>query len=158
MFVIFKILGDITLSGVHWGGRYFKLPFETGFPAGHLNAGDRILLYGMPTGKKFEINLIGGNGDVLLHFNPRFKETAVIRNSSIGGTWGQEEREGGFPFKKDIAFDLVLVNEPYSIQIFIDNQRFGTFAHRTANPAFDYKGIRIDGELELTGLEFAAHA
>ncbi|KAE9551370.1 hypothetical protein FO519_005424 [Halicephalobus sp. NKZ332] len=150
-----NINGDITLSGVHWGGRYFKLPFNTQFPAGHLNPGDRILLYGMPTGKQFQVNLLGQNGDILFHFNPRFNENAVVRNSSVGGTWGNEEREGGFPFKKDTAFDLIIVNEPYSIQIFIDNERFGTFAHRTSNPAFDYAGITVDGDLELTGLEFS---
>jgi len=150
-----NINGDITLSGVHWGGRYFKLPFSTQFPAGHLNPGDRILIYGMPNGKSFSVNFLGRNGDILFHFNPRFNENAVVRNSSTNGSWGNEEREGGFPFKKDIAFDLVIVNEAYSIQIFVDNQRFGTFAHRTPNPAMDYTGISVEGELELTGLEFS---
>ncbi len=34
--------GDgITLNAVHWGGKYFKLPYETGFQNGHLASGKR---------------------------------------------------------------------------------------------------------------------
>uniref|UniRef100_A0A7E4UUN3 Galectin n=1 Tax=Panagrellus redivivus TaxID=6233 RepID=A0A7E4UUN3_PANRE len=150
-----NVVGDINLTGIHWGGRHFELPFQTGFPTGSLKAGDRILVYGTPQGKRFEVNFIGPNGDTLVHFNPRFDQSAVVRNSQINGQWGQEEREGGFPFKKEVGFDLVIVNEPYSIQFFINNERYGTFAHRTANPATDYVGLKIDGEFELTGLEFS---
>lgn len=149
-----NILGDISLTGIHWGGRFYSLPYESGFPRGRLQAGDRVLIYGTPTGKRFEINFIGTNGDILFHFNPRLNEGVVVRNSEHGSEWKQEEREGGNPFKKDTSFDLVIVNEPYSIQIFVDNKRFATFAHLTASPSNDYANIRIDGELELTGLEF----
>jgi hypothetical protein len=148
-----NIDGDISLSGVHWGGRYFELPLTTNFPSGHIASGDRILVYATPKGN-FAINLLGQNGDVLFHFNPRFSEKAVVRNSSLGGQWGNEEREGAFPFKKEIGTDIVIAIEPYSIQIFVDNKRYSTFAHRTANPDNDYKGVRIEGELDLTGLEF----
>lgn len=41
----------------------------------------------------------------------------VVRNAEIGKVWGQEEREGTFPFKKDIGTDIVFYNEPYSIQV-----------------------------------------
>lgn len=141
--------------GVHWGGRFFQLPFETQFPSNHLQSGDRIIVYGMPKGKRFEVNFIGANNDILFHFNVRFDESAVVRNAQIGGTWGNEEREGGFPFEKEKTFDLVIVNEPYSIQIFVDNKRYGSFAHRTSNPGTDYVGITVAGDLELTGLEFS---
>lgn len=33
------VRGNVTLEGVHWGGRYYTLPFETLFSGGHLNAG-----------------------------------------------------------------------------------------------------------------------
>uniref|UniRef100_A0A915PU77 Galectin n=1 Tax=Setaria digitata TaxID=48799 RepID=A0A915PU77_9BILA len=150
------VRGNVSLKGVHWGGRYYKLPFETQFSSGHLTAGERVYLYGIPKGERFEINFLAQNGDILFHFNPRFKEKKIVRNAKIGDVWGQEEREGTFPFKKDIGTDIVFHNESYSIQIFVDGKRYGTFAHRTANPAKDYMGLRVDGDLELTGMEFTA--
>lgn len=112
------------------------------------------MVYGTPTGNRFEINFVAANGNILFHFNPRIDEGVVVRNSEVGSEWQKEEREGGNPFKKGTAFDLVIVNEPYSIQVFVDNKRFATFAHRTGSPSHDYAICRIDGELELTGLEF----
>lgn len=150
----FAVRGDVTLKGVHWGGRYYSLPFETMFPHGHLKAEERVYVYAIPKGERFEIDFLARNGDMLFHFNPRFKEKKVVRNAQVGGAWGNEEREGTFPFKKDIATDIVFYNEPYSIQVFIDGQRFCTFAHRTSRPGEDYVALRVGGDLELTGLEF----
>lgn len=150
----FAVRGNVQLKGVHWGGRYYSLPFETRFLNGHLIAEERVYIYGIPKGDSFEINFVARNGDILFHFNPRFKEKKVVRNAQIGNVWGQEEREGTFPFKKDIGTDIVFYNEPYSIQIFVDGKRYGTFAHRTSNPGEDYMGLRIAGDIELTGLEF----
>lgn len=41
----FTVRGDVRLKGVHWGGRYYTLPFETGFPGGHLKAG-MVIFFG----------------------------------------------------------------------------------------------------------------
>jgi hypothetical protein len=101
------------------------------------------LVYGIPTGDKFEINFLGHDGQILFHLNVRLHEKKVVRNSCLHGEWGVEEREGTFPFKKDVAFDLVIQNQPYSIQIFINGKRYGTFAHRVANPRHDYHAIRV---------------
>uniref|UniRef100_A0A1I7T970 Galectin n=1 Tax=Caenorhabditis tropicalis TaxID=1561998 RepID=A0A1I7T970_9PELO len=150
-----SVRGEVSLSGIHWGGRFYKLPWETGFPAGHLERGQRIHLYGIPKGDRWSFDLVARNQDVLFHFNPRLKEKVVVRNSHRNGFWDNEEREGEFPFKKDIGFDLTVVNEEFSIQIFINGQRFGTFQHRTQNPIGDYIGLRIDGEVEVTGIEFS---
>ncbi|CAB3403217.1 unnamed protein product [Caenorhabditis bovis] len=149
------VKGDLTLSGLHWGGRFYQLPWETGFPGGSLRDGQRIHLYGIPKGDRWSFDLVARNQDILFHFNPRLKEKVVVRNSHRNGFWDKEEREGDFPFKKDIGFDLTIVNEPYSIQIFINGKRYGTFQHRTQDPLQDYIGMRIDGEVEVTGIEFS---
>jgi len=146
-----QVMGDVTLKGVHWGGRYFDNPFQTHFHNGSLKTGQRVYVYGVPKGD-FSVNFLGGNGDILFHFNPRFSEKQVVRNSCQGGTWGNEEREGHFPFKKEVGFDLAVQNEPYSLQLFLNGERIGTFAHR-ANPERDYQALRIEGQVEITGVE-----
>jgi len=147
-----QIKGDVNLTGVHWGGRYFESPFQTHFHDNSLRNGQRVYVYGIPKGD-FSVNFVGSNDDNLFHFNPRFSEKAIVRNSQQGSTWGKEEREGEFPFKKNVGFDLVIQNEPYSLQVFVDGKRIGTFAHRTSNPDLDYKTLRVMGEVEVTGVE-----
>jgi len=127
------------------------VPFEGGIPGG-INPGRKVLLYGVVEKKaaRFEVNLVKGNGEIALHFNPRFSEKHVIRNALQDGKWGNEEREGKMPFEKGHAFDLLIVNEPYGFQIFVNDARFCSFAHRT-DPN-DMAGLRVQGDVELTGI------
>ncbi|KAI6214388.1 hypothetical protein M3Y94_00262200 [Aphelenchoides besseyi] len=148
-----EIRGDVRLDAVKKGGRYHQIPYETAFHGDKLNAGQLILISGIPTGDRFEINLIDRHGNILFHFNPRLHEKKVVRSAYINGSWGPEEREGPQPFKKDTAFDVVIQNQPYSLQVFVNGQRFTAFAHRTADPRQDYYGIKVDGTVEITGLE-----
>ncbi|NXV07488.1 LEG5 protein, partial [Cettia cetti] len=57
---------------------------------------------------RFHINLRAG-GDVVLHVNPRLDEGGdVVRNSFLGGSWGQEERDLPCcsPFQHGRYFDV----------------------------------------------------
>uniref|UniRef100_A0A915LK28 Galectin domain-containing protein n=1 Tax=Meloidogyne javanica TaxID=6303 RepID=A0A915LK28_MELJA len=96
-----------------------KLGFESGFAPPK-----RIIFVGFPTNTsdRFIINLYsdgvpGVTATTLFHFNPRFNEKQVIRNtwSPITG-WGREERYGGFPFN---------VGEPFKIPATIDFVKLG---------------------------------
>lgn len=49
--------------------------------------------------------------DVVFHFNPRFNEQTIVRNSNIDGRWGPEERGGGFPFVQGRRFEVVTLLE-----------------------------------------------
>jgi hypothetical protein len=42
--------------------------------------------------------------DIILHLNPRFKESVTVRNSLLNGEWGSEEREGEMVFKQGGEF------------------------------------------------------
>ena len=142
--------GPVMLFSVVWGGKYYPVPYEAQLQGG-IGSGRKLFVSGVPEkADSFAINLITSSGDIALHFNPRFKDKKVVRNSKQGGEWQNEEREGGFPFKKDIAFDLLFVNEPYAFQIFVNNERFCTFAHRM-DPNM-VTGIEVSGELDLQGV------
>lgn len=43
---------------------------------------------------------------IALHFNPRFKEKCVVRNSFENGSWGNEEREGILTLNPGGDFDI----------------------------------------------------
>jgi len=100
--------------------------------------------------KMFAINLLTTAGEIAFHFNPRFSEKHVMRNSQIGGNWEAEESEGKFPFEKDSGFDIIIVNEPYAYQVFVNGNHFCAFAHRT-DPN-NIRGLKIEGDVELQGV------
>lgn len=51
--------------------------------------------------------MVGFSRDIAFHLNPRIREGLVIRNSRIGGMWGQEEIEIGInPFMEGQYFDV----------------------------------------------------
>ena len=60
---------------------------------------------------RFSINLQCGKdagSNIVLHFNPRFNENCVVRNTKRNGTWEREERGGFLPFKKQQPFEIIL--------------------------------------------------
>nr|CAD2160439.1 unnamed protein product [Meloidogyne enterolobii] len=118
----FSIDGDILVTHIHWGGKYYPVPYESGIVGEGFAPGKTMLIFGTPEkkGKRFHINLLRKNGDIALHFNPRFDEKAIVRNSLIANEWGNEEREGKLPLEKGIGFDLKIVNEEYAFQDFLE--------------------------------------
>jgi hypothetical protein len=143
--------GSIALHGVNWGGKYYSVPFETGISGG-FGTGKRLLMSGVPEKKAetFSINLITDSGDIALHINPRFNKKEVVRNSRKGGEWQNEEKESAFPFKHEVVFDLVIVNEAFSFQILLNDEMLCTFAHRLEPKSI--VGLMIDGEVELQSI------
>ncbi|KAK0401641.1 hypothetical protein QR680_015891 [Steinernema hermaphroditum] len=107
--------GDISLDQLEWGGAYHAVPYQQGFPFGSLRAGSRVYVSGSASGD-FQVNLLNSRGERLFHFNPRFSEKKVVRNSEVDGQWGSEEREGKFPFHKNEGFDITIINEPYALR------------------------------------------
>jgi hypothetical protein len=42
----------------------------------------------------------------MLHFNPRFPDAVIVRNSMFSGKWGAEEKEGEMVFKQGAEFTI----------------------------------------------------
>uniref|UniRef100_A0A0M3J577 Galectin n=1 Tax=Anisakis simplex TaxID=6269 RepID=A0A0M3J577_ANISI len=99
--------------------KFQPVPYESGLAGEGLSPGKSLLIFATPEkkGKRFHINLLKKNGDIALHFNPRFDEKAIVRNSLISGEWGNEEREGKNPLEKGIGADLEFRNEEYAFQV-----------------------------------------
>lgn len=69
------------------------------------------------------------------------------------------------PLEKGIGFDLKIVNEEYAFQIFLNEERFCTYAHRLEPHGnfFDLKifnfhfldlhGLQIGGDVEISGIQ-----
>ena len=53
----------------------------------------------------------GKSKNIILHVNPRFDDNkwVIIRNTSIMGHWGPEERDGDFPLERGKNFEAVIV-------------------------------------------------
>ena len=72
----------------------------------------QIFLFFVPQLDRFEINLKisdGPKADIAFHFNPRFDEKVVVRNTFRKGAWGREERqETHFPFTPGVNFDIII--------------------------------------------------
>ncbi|GMR39382.1 hypothetical protein PMAYCL1PPCAC_09577, partial [Pristionchus mayeri] len=101
--------GDIYLNQLHWRGKYYPVPYESGIANG-FPIGKSLNISGIveKKAKRFNVNLIRKNGDIAMHFNPCCDDKAVLRNSLLDNQWGNEEREGKMPFEKGVGFDLAI--------------------------------------------------
>uniref|UniRef100_A0AC35U4E5 Galectin n=1 Tax=Rhabditophanes sp. KR3021 TaxID=114890 RepID=A0AC35U4E5_9BILA len=140
-----SITGDLKeLKLFKYGGAEFDVPY-TALAA--VVPGKRLDVSAMPKGKRVDVQLQRKNGDIPLQISIRYNEGAIVRNSQTGEVWDKEEREGKFPLNKNEIFDLTIINEPYSYQIFFNNKRFATYAHRGS--AEDIHTVSITGDVAL---------
>ncbi|KAF4519185.1 hypothetical protein B566_EDAN008248 [Ephemera danica] len=75
-------------------------------------------------------NVTDPSKSIALHFNPRFKENCVVRNTKDCGVWGMEEREGELPFETEVEFRLRIECHTDCFVIFVNGEKFTTYSHR----------------------------
>ncbi|XP_035766116.1 galectin-4-like [Neolamprologus brichardi] len=86
------------------------VPYSNIIPGGMFPKRTIVIRGMIPYGAhKLSINfLVSRSRDIAFHINPRVKEGIVVRNSMIGGNWGQEEREMSMnPFMEGQYFDVL---------------------------------------------------
>uniref|UniRef100_A0A0N4ZNB9 Galectin n=1 Tax=Parastrongyloides trichosuri TaxID=131310 RepID=A0A0N4ZNB9_PARTI len=97
--------------------------------------------------KGFHVNF-NDNNDTIFHFNPRFKEKCVVRNSTNGGVWQNEEREESeFPFHHDKIFTLDFIAHQNHVECKYDGKYFLKFAYRKNHRNMTL--LEIDGDVEI---------
>ncbi|KAK0418661.1 hypothetical protein QR680_013695 [Steinernema hermaphroditum] len=137
-------------GGITFAQEYFNVraPFRSSV-SGFLFP-QRIRFVGIPIhghAKRFAVNL-RSNDDIVFHFNPRFDEHCVVRNSTKNGTWQREERfETEFPFHHDKVFTLEFVAEDTSVSVYHNGIFFVSFELRDS--CFDIREVEIEGDIDI---------
>lgn len=114
-----------------------------------------------------------------MHYNPRFDERVVVRNTNQMEQWGTEERSGGLPFQEGQPFqvgrltfmniycfiDAVIVLKiiliilcvlqvtiscnPHHYNVFVNGNQAHTYKHRYTQ-LNSIDILEISGDLQLT--------
>uniref|UniRef100_A0A8C5E6Y0 Galectin n=1 Tax=Gouania willdenowi TaxID=441366 RepID=A0A8C5E6Y0_GOUWI len=101
----------------------------------------------LPGADRFNVDFVKGS-EVVFHFNPRFNEQTVIRNSNLGGYWGPEERDGPFPFVQGRRFELKILVEEDMFKVAVDGTHLLEYEHRVGGLE-EVTLLRVEGDIVL---------
>ncbi|XP_077467853.1 galectin-4-like isoform X2 [Stigmatopora argus] len=130
------------------------IPYSGAIPGGMFPK-RTVVIRGMVPKKacRFGINfLVSRSRDTALHVNPRFKDDVVVRNSMIGGRWGQEEREmlGDNPFKEGEYFDMSVRCSGDRFKVFVNGRPLFDFRHRLQNAVNEIDTLEVAGDVQIS--------
>ncbi|CAJ0968721.1 unnamed protein product [Ranitomeya imitator] len=80
-----------------------------------------------------DLNFCGG---IAFHFNPRFNEKTIVRNSMLNNSWGKEELElhcGGFCFAPGQSFVIEIICEHHHFRVNVNGNHVCNFNYRVPN-------------------------
>ncbi|KAM9456259.1 galectin-9-like [Clarias gariepinus] len=131
-----KVQASYTFPGVsatpppYSSSLAYVLPYKTILQGG-LYPGRVITVYGCVNhnADRFCINLSYNSG-IAFHFNPRFNENVVVRNSLMNGCWGHEEKSGGLPFYRGQQFTVNITCDTQCYRISVNGIQMFTYNHR----------------------------
>lgn len=111
---------------------------------------------------RFDFNLMVGSvisehlknsGDIAFHFNPRFDQQLVVRNSRESNKWGPEEKEpNAIPFQMGKEFEVMILCEQLGYKVAVNGKHYIDFKHRIP---ISFVGIlSIEGDVEIDKIEY----
>ncbi|XP_023009620.3 galectin-8 isoform X1 [Maylandia zebra] len=140
---IFSESGDLSLP--------YKGSILKGLsPGQHITIKGQVSMYP----HSFTVNLRNSRTEnIALHLNPRMKSSVFIRNSYLGESWGQEERElPFFPFSSGEYFEILLLCQPHRFKLAVNGSHLFEFRHRVQDLS-SIDQLEIMGDLELTDVK-----
>ncbi|KAG8197114.1 hypothetical protein JTE90_004374 [Oedothorax gibbosus] len=142
-----------SCPGIHYKNPRFPVNVKL---ADNLECGTKIYIHGAAANdaNRFAINLKNAEVDAnnYFHFNPRFDEGVVVRNSRLDQAWGDEEREGDFPFANGEPFLITIIPNVDCYEVEVNGAPFITFNHREGMPLCDVTHIAMWGEVTVYGI------
>ncbi|KAK2831421.1 hypothetical protein Q7C36_016507 [Tachysurus vachellii] len=129
----------------------YSVPYKSIINGG-LYPGKNITIQGVvnPQACRFNINLRHRSG-IAFHFNPRFDENVVVRNTQTMEKWGSEERSGGMPFHKGQNFQIIISCNPHHYNVFVNGNQICTYNHRFTSLG-EIDVLEVTGDLSLTAV------
>ncbi|XP_031732916.1 lectin, galactoside-binding, soluble, 2b [Anarrhichthys ocellatus] len=103
----------------------------------------------------FSINIGHDSDNIALHFNPRFDSNGdtnvIVFNSLSGGSWGDEQREGNFPFVRgeECKFYINFNNEQFYLKL--PDGSMLNFPNRLGD--VKYKHFDVSGDARIIGIK-----
>ncbi|CAG2115394.1 unnamed protein product [Medioppia subpectinata] len=144
------------------------IPHYGSIPSGGVTPGSLIIINGrVPNGcRRFDFNLMVGSvitqhlmtsGDIAFHFNPRFDENLIVRNSRQNQRWGPEEREPQTnPYVAGRSFETMILIESHGFKVAVNGRHFCEFIHRIAPSCVGI--FTVDGTVEIDRIEYRREA
>ncbi|KAL1020577.1 hypothetical protein UPYG_G00001950 [Umbra pygmaea] len=117
-------------GSAHSHQQSFMMPYKTTI-AGGFEPGRSIVIHGRVNynAQRFSLDF-GFNSSVAFHFNPRFNDNVVVRNSYLNEYWGTEEKSGDMPFHRSQAFKLTIICETQCYKVMVNGIQMFSFNHR----------------------------
>ncbi|XP_020320050.1 galectin-9-like isoform X2 [Oncorhynchus kisutch] len=131
----------------------FVVPYKN-IMVGGLYPGRNIIVQGVVNhnADRFYVNLRFNSG-VAFHFNPRFDENTVVRNSLLKEQWGPEERKGGMPFYRGQPFTVTITCDTKCYRVMVNGVQMFSYNHRHfLLQQIDI--LEVEGDVSLSSVVF----
>ncbi|RWS12105.1 galectin-8-like protein, partial [Dinothrombium tinctorium] len=97
--------------------------------------------------------LANEDSDIPFHFDVRFDQRSVVRNTFANYEWGAEERAiPDFPFSPGVHFDMIFLVQNSKFMVAVNGQPYIEYKHRM--PLKDIAYFHIKGDLNVVSVRF----
>ncbi|XP_038146575.1 beta-galactoside-binding lectin-like [Cyprinodon tularosa] len=104
---------------------------------------------------RFMIDIGHDPENLAMHFNPRFDyggaENIIVCNSMSGGSWGEEQHEGFFPFVRGEEGKLYVNFNSKQFYIKLPDGTMMNFPNRLGDVKYQF--IKVHGGAEIVGFK-----